>query len=48
MAQKVQFIVTVLHRPRLLIFDEPFSGFDPINANLLKEEILKLKTKDRR
>ena len=43
MAQKVQFIITVLHRPRLLIFDEPFSGFDPINANLLKEEILKLK-----
>lgn len=43
MAQKVQFIVTVLHRPRLLIFDEPFSGFDPINANLLKEEILRLK-----
>jgi len=43
MAQKVQFIVTVLHRPRLLIFDEPFSGFDPINANLLKEEILGLR-----
>lgn len=43
MAQKVQFIVTVLHRPKLLIFDEPFSGFDPINANLLKEEILQLK-----
>lgn len=43
MAQKVQFIVTVLHRPKLLIFDEPFSGFDPINAALLKEEILKLK-----
>ena len=43
MAQKIQFIVTVLHRPRLLIFDEPFSGFDPINANLLKEEILRLK-----
>ena len=43
MAQKVQFIVTVLHRPRLLIFDEPFSGFDPINANLLKQEILRLK-----
>lgn len=43
MAQKVQFIVTVLHRPKLLIFDEPFSGFDPINANLLKEEILKLR-----
>lgn len=43
MAQKVQFIVTVLHNPRLLIFDEPFSGFDPINANVLKREILKLR-----
>lgn len=43
MAQKVQFIVTVLHRPKLLIFDEPFSGFDPINARLLRDEILKLK-----
>jgi ABC-2 type transport system ATP-binding protein len=43
MQQKVQFIVTVLHRPRLLIFDEPFSGFDPINTNLLKEEIVKMK-----
>lgn len=43
MAQKVQFITTVLHRPALLIFDEPFSGFDPINANLLKEEILRLR-----
>lgn len=43
MAQKVQFIVTVLHRPKLLIFDEPFSGFDPINANLLRDEILNLK-----
>lgn len=43
MAQKVQFIVTVLHRPKLLIFDEPFSGFDPINANLLKDEIIKLR-----
>lgn len=43
MAQKVQFIVTVLHRPRLLIFDEPFSGFDPVNANLLKNEILNLR-----
>lgn len=43
MAQKVQFIITVLHHPRLLIFDEPFSGFDPINAELLKDEILKLK-----
>lgn len=43
MAQKVQFIITVLHRPRLLIFDEPFSGFDPINANLLKDEILRLR-----
>ena len=43
MAQKVQFIVTVLHRPELLIFDEPFSGFDPINANVLKREILRLR-----
>ena len=43
MAQKVQFIVTVLHRPKLLIFDEPFSGFDPINAELLKNEILHLR-----
>ena len=43
MAQKIQFIVTVLHNPKLLIFDEPFSGFDPINANLLKEEILRLR-----
>ncbi|MDE6300698.1 MAG: ATP-binding cassette domain-containing protein [Muribaculaceae bacterium] len=43
MAQKVQFIITVLHRPRLLIFDEPFSGFDPINANILKKEILELR-----
>lgn len=43
MAQKVQFIITVLHRPKLLIFDEPFSGFDPINANLLKDEILQLR-----
>ena len=45
MAQKVQFIVTVLHELELLIFDEPFSGFDPINANLLKEEILALRDK---
>lgn len=45
MAQKVQFIVTVLHEPKLLIFDEPFSGFDPINANLLKQEILELRDK---
>lgn len=43
MAQKVQFITTVLHRPKLLIFDEPFSGFDPINAELLKNEILRLR-----
>jgi ABC-2 type transport system ATP-binding protein len=43
MQQKVQFIVTVLHEPELLIFDEPFSGFDPINVELLKEEILKLR-----
>ena len=43
MAQKVQFITTVLHNPKLLIFDEPFSGFDPINANILKREILRLR-----
>lgn len=43
MQQKVQFIVTILHKPELLIFDEPFSGFDPINTNLLKNEILGLK-----
>lgn len=42
MTQKIQFIVTVLHRPKLLIFDEPFSGFDPINANVIKDEILLL------
>jgi len=43
MQQKIQFVVTILHDPELLIFDEPFSGFDPINANLLKSEILKLR-----
>ena len=43
MAQKVQFIATVVHEPKLLIFDEPFSGFDPINANLLKDEIMGLR-----
>lgn len=43
MQQKIQFIATVIHRPRLLIFDEPFSGFDPVNANLLKNEILELR-----
>ena len=43
MAQKIQFIVTVLHRPKLLIFDEPFSGFDPINAALIKDQILELR-----
>ena len=43
MAQKVQFVVTVLHKPKLLIFDEPFSGFDPVNANIIKDEILALK-----
>lgn len=43
MQQKIQFIVTILHEPKLLIFDEPFSGFDPINVNLLREEILKLR-----
>jgi ABC-2 type transport system ATP-binding protein len=42
MAQKIQFVVCVLHKPKLLIFDEPFSGFDPINANLIKDEILEL------
>ena len=45
MAQKVQFITTVLHEPKLLIFDEPFSGFDPVNAELLKQEILELRDK---
>lgn len=42
MAQKIQFIVTVLHQPKLLILDEPFSGFDPVNANLIKDEIIEL------
>jgi ABC-2 type transport system ATP-binding protein len=45
MQQKVQFIITVIHEPELLIFDEPFSGFDPVNAELLKNEILELKAK---
>lgn len=44
MQQKVQFVITVLHKPQLLIFDEPFSGFDPVNAELLKREILELKS----
>jgi ABC-2 type transport system ATP-binding protein len=43
MQQKVQFVTTILHQPKLLIFDEPFSGFDPINANLLKNEVLELR-----
>ena len=43
MAQKVQFIVTVMHNPKLLIFDEPFSGFDPINAQIIAKEILQLR-----
>ena len=43
MAQKIQFVVTVLHRPKLLILDEPFSGFDPVNAYLIKDQILNLK-----
>ncbi len=43
MAQKVQFITTVVHKPSLLILDEPFSGFDPVNAQLIREEILRLK-----
>jgi ABC-2 type transport system ATP-binding protein len=45
MAQKIQFMVTIIHEPKLLIFDEPFSGFDPINAQLIKDEILDLKKK---
>ncbi|MBL4651639.1 MAG: ATP-binding cassette domain-containing protein [Flavobacteriales bacterium] len=45
MQQKIQFIITVLHEPKLLILDEPFSGFDPINTNLIKQEILELKEK---
>lgn len=47
MAQKVQFITTVLHEPELLIFDEPFSGFDPINAQLIREEMLRLSREGR-
>jgi ABC-2 type transport system ATP-binding protein len=43
MQQKVQFISTIIHNPDLLIFDEPFSGFDPVNAELIKQEMLKLK-----
>ena len=45
MAQKIQFIVTVIHKPKLLIFDEPFSGFDPINAAIIRKEIIKLSEK---
>ena len=45
MAQKIQFVVTVIHEPKLLIFDEPFSGFDPINAAIIREEIVKLSQK---
>ncbi len=45
MAQKIQFIVTVIHKPKLLIFDEPFSGFDPINAAIIRKEILNLSQK---
>ncbi len=45
MAQKVQFVTTIIHEPQLLIFDEPFSGFDPINANMLKQEIIDLQKK---
>jgi len=43
MQQKVQFIITIIHNPKLIIFDEPFSGFDPINTNLVKDEILQLR-----
>ena len=45
MAQKVQFVITVLHEPKLLIFDEPFTGFDPVNTNTIKNEILHLREK---
>lgn len=45
MAQKIQFISTVLHEPKLIILDEPFSGFDPVNANLIRDEILELREK---
>ena len=45
MAQKIQFVVTVIHEPKLLIFDEPFSGFDPINAAIIRKEILELSQK---
>ena len=45
MAQKIQFIVTVVHEPKLLIFDEPFSGFDPINASIIRQEILEISKK---
>jgi len=45
MAQKIQFVVTVMHKPKLLILDEPFSGFDPVNANLIKDEIMELNRK---
>jgi ABC-2 type transport system ATP-binding protein len=45
MQQKVQFMATVLHEPELIILDEPFSGFDPINANIIKDEILELRDK---
>ncbi|MXN90065.1 ATP-binding cassette domain-containing protein [Flavobacterium sp. Sd200] len=45
MAQKIQFVVTVLHQPKLLILDEPFSGFDPVNANIIKDEIMELRDK---
>lgn len=45
MQQKIQFVATVMHEPKLIILDEPFSGFDPINANLIKDEILELREK---
>lgn len=45
MQQKIQFVATVLHEPKLIILDEPFSGFDPVNANLIKDEILELREK---
>jgi ABC-2 type transport system ATP-binding protein len=45
MAQKVQFVCTVLHEPKLLILDEPFSGFDPVNVELIKQELIEMKSK---
>src|SRR5688572_18706235 len=48
MSQKLQFVTTVLHEPKLIILDEPFSGLDPVNSNLIKDEIFKLAQRDRK